>query len=108
MNEKPAARGPATELAIAHKATLKPDHQELLDVLLADAGMGTGTLETLVEHLFEEEDPRLLLALRRAKVQGAAVVAAAGARVGASVGNLRRENTPGQRGAGSVGSLRRT
>ena len=108
MTENTAARGPATELAIAHKATLKPEHQELLDVLLADAGMGVATLETLVEHLIEEEDPRLLLALRRAKVQGAAVVAQASARTGASVGNLRRESAPAQRGAGSVGSLRRT
>jgi hypothetical protein len=108
MHEKPTERGPATALAIAHKATLKPDHQTLLDVLLADAGMGTATLETLVEHLFEEEDPRLLLALRRAKVQGAAVVAQASARTGASVGSLRRESAPSQRGAGSVGSLRRT
>lgn len=108
MADDDDARGPATQLAIAHKATLKPEHQELLDVLLADPGMGSATLETLVEHLFEEEDPRLVLAARRAKVNGAAVVAQAAARPGATVGNLRRDGAPAQHGRGSVGSLRRS
>lgn len=100
-------RGPATELAIAHMSTLKPEHQTLLAALLRDAGMATETLETLVEHLFEEEDPRLTLALRRARAGvPTAVVSGATQRSGATVGSLRAERTPESRGSGSVGSLK--
>lgn len=105
MAENP--RGPATQLAIAHKATLKPEHQELLDVLLADPGMGSATLETLVEHLFEEEDPRLVLAARRAKLTDPVTVTGAVARPGATVGSLRVDRSPLGAGRGTVGSLRR-
>jgi hypothetical protein len=100
-------RGPATELAIRHLKTLKPEHQQLLSVLLADTGMGETTLETLVEHLFEEEDPRLVTALRRIQAGSPkSAVIEASARTGATVGNLRRDATPVARSA-SVGSLRR-
>jgi hypothetical protein len=98
-------RGPATELALRHLRTLKPEHQELLAVLLADAGMSTTTLETLVEHLFEEEDPRLVAALHRARAGGGEAAIEASVRRGATVGSLRREVAPPARSA-SVGSLR--
>lgn len=100
-------RGPATTLAIAHKSTLKPEHQTLLDALLADEGMASATLETLVEHLFEEEDPRLTEALHRARVGvPVEVVSHASHRAGATVGNLRHDRAPLSTGRGSVGSLR--
>jgi hypothetical protein len=100
-------RGPATALAIRHMKTLKPEHQQLLGVLLADAGMGQATLETLVEHLFEEEDPRLVTALRRIQAGSSpSAVIEASARDRATVGNLRRDTTPVASSA-SVGSLRR-
>ncbi len=99
------ARGPAASLALRHMRTLKPEHQELLAVLMADDGMGSGTLEVLVEHLFEEEDPRLVAALHRARAGGGAASIAASVRAGATVGSLRRESAPPARSA-SVGSLR--
>lgn len=99
------ARGPATELAVRHMRTLKPEHQELLAVLMADAGMATDTLEILVEHLFEEEDPRLVSALHRARASGGEASIAASVRQGATVGSLRADATPPARSA-SVGSLR--
>jgi hypothetical protein len=88
--------------------TLKPEHQELLSVLMADAGMGAGTLEVLVEHLFEEEDPRLVTALHRARAGGGTVSIAASVRNGATVGSLRVESAPpgSASRAASVGSLR--
>jgi hypothetical protein len=98
-------RGPAAELAVRHMKTLKPEHQELLTVLMADAGMGTGTMEVLVEHLFEEEDPRLVSALHRARAGGGEASVAASVRTGATVGSLRVEKAPPARSA-SVGSLR--
>jgi hypothetical protein len=98
-------RGPGAELALRHMKTLKPEHQELLAVLMADADMQSATLETLVEHLFEEEDPRLLTALHRARVGGEAAITAS-VRTGATVGSLRHEHQPIARSA-SVGSLRR-
>lgn len=103
-----SSRGPATTLAIAHKSTLKPDHQSLLDSLLADEGMASATLETLVEHLFEEEDPRLIEALHRARVGVPVdVVSEASRRPGTTVGNLRQDRAPASTGGGSVGSLRK-
>jgi hypothetical protein len=99
------ARGPAAELAVRHLRTLKPEHQELLAVLMADPGMGAGTLEVLVEHLFEEEDPRLVTALHRARAGGGEPAIAASVRSGATVGSLRAESAPSARSA-SVGSLR--
>lgn len=104
------SRGPATELALRHMRTLKPEHQALLAVLLADAGMGAATLETLVEHLFEEEDPRLVSALHRARAGGAnstnrSAAIEASVRRGATVGSLRRDDSPPAKSA-SVGSLR--
>ena len=101
-----ATRGPATELAIRHMKTLKPEHQELLAVLLADVGMGAATLETLVEHLFEEEDPRLVSALQRVRAGGGAAAIEASVRRGATVGSLRVESAPPAASA-SVGSLRK-
>lgn len=98
-------RGPGVELAVRHMATLKPEHQELLAVLMADTQMQSATLETLVEHLFEEEDPRLLTALHRARLAGEPAIAAS-VRSGATVGSLRQERQPIARSA-SVGSLRR-
>ena len=101
-----ATRGPATELALRHMKTLKPEHQELLAVLLADAGMGASTLETLVEHLFEEEDPRLVSALQRVRAGGGAAAIEACGRRGATVGSLRVEISAVAASA-SVGSLRK-
>jgi hypothetical protein len=99
--------GPAVALAIRHMKTLKPEHQQLLSVLLADQGMAQGTLETLVEHLFEEEDPRLVTALRRIQAGSPKnAVIDASSRDRATVGNLRRDTTPVASSA-SVGSLRR-
>lgn len=100
--------GPATQLALAHARTLKPEHQSLLATLVADAGMAPATLETLVEHLLDEEDPRLGVALRRVR-SGASFAAVSGAlaRPAATVGSLRAEHAPAAAGAGSVGGLRR-
>jgi hypothetical protein len=105
MGNETKPRGPATELAVRHLKTLKPEHQELLGVLMADAGMQTQTLEVLVEHLFEEEDPRLVAALHRARAGGGEASIAASVRAGATVGSLRAESAPAARSA-SVGSLR--
>jgi hypothetical protein len=105
MGNETKTRGPATELAMRHLRTLKPEHQELLGVLMSDAGMGAGTLEVLVEHLFEEEDPRLVSALHRARAGGGEAAIAASVRVGATVGSLRNDRVPSARSA-SVGSLR--
>jgi hypothetical protein len=105
MGNEPKERGPATELAVRHMRTLKPEHQELLGVLMADAGMGVETLEVLVEHLFEEEDPRLVTALHRARAGGGVPSITASVRTGATVGSLRAESAPSARSA-SVGSLR--
>lgn len=98
-------RGPGAELAVRHLRTLKPEHQELLGVLMADPGMAGATLEVLVEHLFEEEDPRLVAALHRARAGGGVAAIAASVRTGATVGSLRRDAVPPARSA-SVGSLR--
>ena len=96
--------GPATQLALAHVRTLKPEHQELLATLVADPGMGAGTLETLVEHLLDEEDPRLRIALARVR-SGApiGVVSAALGRPGATVGSLRKDAGTG----GMLGGLKK-
>lgn len=97
-------QGPATQLALAHVRTLKPEHQELLGKLVADPGMAPGTLETLVEHLLDEEDPRLQIALRRVR-SGASmeVVSNALGRPGATVGSLRVDRGTN----GTLGGLRR-
>lgn len=100
--------GPATQLALAHARTLKPEHQALLATLVADVGMAPATLETLVEHLLEEEDPRLQVALRRVRSGSpVSVVSNAAHRPGSTVGNLRVERPSPQTGAGLLGSLRR-
>ena len=100
--------GPATQLALAHARTLKPEHRALLLTLVADTGMAPATLETLVEHLLEEEDPRLGVALRRVRSGSpVAVVSSALARPGATVGSLRVERAPLQTGGGALGGLRR-
>lgn len=104
-DESTSTRGPATELAVRHMRTLKPEHQELLSVLMADAGMAGATLEVLVEHLFEEEDPRLVAALHRARAGGGAAAIEASVRTGATVGSLRKDAVPPARSS-SVGSLR--
>ncbi len=105
--ESTREHGPGAALAIRHMKTLKPEHRQLLAVLLADQGMEPATLETLVEHLFEEEDPRLVTALRRIQAGAPASAAIdASARTGATVGNLRNDRTPVAASA-SVGSLRR-
>lgn len=109
------AHGPATRVAIRNLSALKPEHQELLRTLLTDAGMASQTLETLVEHLLEEEDPRLLRALARVKSGNASVEIAtsAASRPGSTVGTLRPDpGGPAGGGGGSargtVGSLRRS
>ena len=110
MASEDRTHGPATRVAIRNLSSLKPDHQELLRTLLGDAGMASATLETLAEHLLEEEDPRLQQALARVKAGHASVetVSAASARAGATVGSLRVEHTgPVSGGRGTVGSLRK-
>jgi len=109
MPDDPQARGPATALAVRHLSSLKPDHQTLLRTLLADPGMASATLETLAEHLLEEEDPRLVRAVGRVKAghAGAEVAAAVAIRSGSTVGSLRADRDPGPPGRGTVGSLRR-
>lgn len=103
-------QGPATQVAIRNLSSLKPEHQELLRALLGDTGMAPATLETLVEHLLEEEDGRLQHALARVKAGHASVetASAAASRPGATVGSLRgdRGGAPAQV-RGTVGSLRK-
>ena len=99
--------GPATRIALTHRDSLKPDHQELLRTLMADTGMDPNTREDLVEHLLEEEGPRLMAALSRARsTRVSAEVAAAAVPRGLTVGSLRHEQTWPASGRGSVGSLR--
>lgn len=103
--------GPATRVAIRHLASLKPDHQELLKTLLGDAGMGRGTLESLVEHLLEEEGPQLqheLVRLRAAGPSSAVETTAPSVTQarGLSVGSLRPAASGDPAARGSVGSLR--
>lgn len=113
MASEDRAHGPATRVAIRNLSSLKPEHQQLLRTLLADAGMATATLETLVEHLLEEEDARLQHTLARVKAGHVTVDVASGAsqRPGATVGSLRSTaGSPGDlvgAGRGTVGSLRR-
>lgn len=110
MVSEDRAHGPATRVAIRNLSSLKPDHQELLRTLLADAGMASATLEALVEHLLEEEDTRLQHALARVKAGHASVetVSAACERPGATVGSLRLDDDgPVNSGRGTVGSLRK-
>lgn len=99
--------GPATHVALNHLSTLKPEHQLLLNTLLADTGMADATLESLVEHLLEEEGPQLQEALTRAKA-GADALPTWPSRTGTTVGSLRPSTValapPGQ---GTVGSLRK-
>ena len=65
-------------------------------------------LRRLVEHLLEEEDPRLQVALRRVRSGSpVAVVSSAVARPGATVGSLRVERPSPQSGGGLLGNLRR-
>ena len=100
--------GPATQLALAHARTLKPEHRAILATIVADAGMAPATLETLVEHLLEEEDPRLQVALRRVRSgKPLAVVSAVLARPGSTVGSLRVDRAAIQVGGGSLGGLRK-
>ncbi|MDQ3037183.1 MAG: hypothetical protein M3Y87_32620, partial [Myxococcota bacterium] len=100
-------------VAIRNLSSLKPEHQQLLRTLLGDAGMASATLESLVEHLLEEEDARLQHTLARVKAGHTTVEVASDARQrpGATVGSLRAD--AGERadlgggGRGTVGSLRK-
>jgi hypothetical protein len=114
MPTETRTHGPATRVAIRNLPSLKPEHQTLLRALLADAGMASATLETLVEHLLEEEDPRLGRALARVKAGHASVEVAESAarRPGSTVGSLRPDPAvPGSLPAGAltgtIGNLRR-
>lgn len=86
-------RGPATSVVIQNIARLKPDHQTLMRTLLADAGMGADTLETLVEHLLEEEGPALQQVVARTKLGVSAALASTALRAAHSVGDLRAAHT---------------
>lgn len=110
MASEDRAHGPATRVAIRNLSSLKPEHQELLRTLLGDAGMASATLETLVEHLLEEEDSRLQHMLARVKAGHASVETASSAvaRPGATVGSLRADRGgPPASGRGTIGSLRK-
>jgi hypothetical protein len=109
MPTEERAHGPATRVAVRNLTALKPEHQDLLRTLLADPGMGSGTLETLVEHLLEEEDPRLLRALARVKAGLATVEVASDAskRPGVTVGGMRPDPHAVGTARGTVGSLRK-
>lgn len=106
MGKKNQEYGPATRVALAHRAQLKPEHQSLLGTLLADRGMAGTTLESLVEHLLEEEGPQLQEALCLAKA--APPTGPETAHEGATVGSLRKPSVaPLGTGRGTVGSLRK-
>ncbi len=110
MAAEERAHGPATRVAIRNLARLKAEHQGLLRTLLDDAGMSSATLETLVEHLLEEEDASLQQDLVRVKAGSAAAApasSASSARGGLSVGSLRPDASIATSPGGSVGSLRR-
>lgn len=112
--------GPATQLAVRNLSTLKPEHQTLLRTLLADRGIASSTLETLAEHLIQEEDPRLQQALARDNRSGATVdpasraVASSSAEPGETVERARTAEHPAraesvrvaERPRWTVGSLR--
>lgn len=103
------ARGPATEVAVQNIARLKPEHRDLLRTLLADAGMAPATLETLVEHLLEEEGPALQQVVARTKLGVSAALASSTVRGGVTVGDLRGGFAPhaSPTTGATVGSLRR-
>lgn len=106
MGKKDQEYGPATRVALAHRAQLKPEHQSLLGTLLADRGMAGTTLESLVEHLLEEEGPQLQEALCLAKAGPALGPRTIGE--GATVGSLREPPVaPLGPQRGTVGSLRK-
>jgi len=92
-DETTSTRGPATSVVIHNIARLKPDHQTLMKALLADTGMGAATLETLVEHLLEEEGPALQQVVARTKLGVSAALASTALRSSHSVGDLRAAHT---------------
>lgn len=102
------ARGPATSVVVQNIARLKPDHQTLMKTLLADTGMGADTLETLVEHLLEEEGPALQQVVARTKLGVSASLATAARPTGQTVGDLRAAYTSPTASPkrGTVGALR--
>ena len=102
------ARGPATSVVVQNIARLKPDHQILMKTLLADEGMAPETLETLVEHLLEEEGPALQQVVARTKLGVSAALASAARPGGATVGDLRsgHANVASAPKRGTVGPLR--
>jgi hypothetical protein len=109
MGKNERRHGPATQVALDHLSTLKLEHQHLLNTLLADTGMASATLESLVEHLLEEEGPQLRDALTRAKA-GASVQPPLPsiARTGTTVGSLRPSSSIHAAAAQrTVGSLRK-
>lgn len=110
MPTEDRTHGPATRVAIRNLTSLKPEHQQLLRTLLGDSGMASATLESLVEHLLEEEDARLQHTLARVKAGHATVEIASDAtrRAGATVGSLRPSSAVISGPArGTVGSLRK-
>jgi hypothetical protein len=114
MATEERTHGPATRVAIRNLNRLKPEHQDLLRTLLADGGMGKGTLETLVEHLLEEEDPSLTRAIAAVRAGDAGLAPDTAPSqpspqsTGMSVGSLRNESAAARAPAtrGTVGDLR--
>ncbi|MDW8245651.1 MAG: hypothetical protein RMJ84_03655 [Sandaracinaceae bacterium] len=104
--ESTPKHGPITSFALERIGELKPEHQELLSLLVKDKGISPATLEHLVDHLLQEESP----ALR----QGATLIKNAHSvqpqATRTTVGNLRRiEGAQGlpRRSGLTVGSLRK-
>ena len=50
----------ATNVATRNRASLSPDHQQVLRTLLADPALSASTRECVLHHMLTEEDPRLL------------------------------------------------
>ena len=101
--------GAATTVAVRNKSALQPEHQALLDTLLADPGMARETREALLEHLLEEEGPQLTRALVQLRGgRGAAAITKGPARErGLTVGSLQRKESGARAGRGTVGPLDR-
>lgn len=89
--------------AVAKLAATKAEHRKILQTVAGDAGMAPETRQTLIEHLYQEEDEQVR---RIASLAGGKAPPAGGEgaddRPTLTVGSLRREPPMGPR----LGSLR--
>jgi hypothetical protein len=92
--------------AVAKLAATKAEHRKILQTVAGDPGMAPETRQTLIEHLYQEEDEQVRRIASLLGGGGGATESAPGEggddRPTLTVGSLRREALPGPR----LGSLR--